>query len=78
MGKQDVILKSFLSHELLASKYGLKQSNLPCSIKEALTSDRPIIKAIALIVEGLDGRSPLTDKGLRDQLTTFLNNRAIW
>lgn len=78
MARKDDILKSFLTHELLESKYELKKEELPSTVREALNSDKPIIKAIALIVEGLDGYSPVTDKVLRDQLTTYLNNHAIW
>ncbi len=78
MARKDDILKSFLTHELLESKYELKKEELPTTVREALNSDKPIIKAIALLVEGLDGTSPVTDKVLRDQLTTYLNNHAIW
>lgn len=73
MARKDDILKSFLSHEILESKYELKKQELPSSIREALNSDSPIIKAIALIVEGLDGNSPVTDSVLRNQVTQFLN-----
>lgn len=78
MARKDDILKSFLTHELLESKYELKKEELPTTVREALNSDKPIIKAIALVVEGLDGTSPVTDKELREQLTTYLNNHAIW
>ncbi len=73
MARKDDILKSFLTHELLESKYELKKDELPSSIREALNSDKSIIKAIALIVEGLDGSSPVTDPVLRNQVTQFLN-----
>lgn len=73
MARKDDILKSFLTHELLESKYELNKEELPSSIREALNSDKPIIKAIALIVEGLDGTSPVTDSVLRNQVTQFLN-----
>lgn len=73
MAKKDDILKSFLTHELLESKYSLKKEELPKSVREALNSEEPIIKAIALIVEGLDGTSPVTDSVLRNQVTQFLN-----
>jgi hypothetical protein len=73
MARKDDILKSFLTHELLESKYELNKEELPSSIREALNSDKPIIKAIALIVEGLDGTSPVTDPVLRNQVTQFLN-----
>lgn len=73
MARKDDILKSFLTHELLENKYELKQEVLPKNVREALNSDKPIIKAIALIVEGLDGTSPVTDSVLRNQVTQFLN-----
>ena len=73
MAIKDDILKSFLTHELFESKYELKKDELPSSIREALNSDKHIIKAIALIVEGLDGTSPVTDPVLRNQVTQFLN-----
>jgi len=73
MARKDDILKSFLTHEILESKYEFNQEELPSTIGEALNSDKPIIKAIALIVEGLDGTSPVTDSVLRNQVTQFLN-----
>jgi hypothetical protein len=73
MARKDDILRSFLTHELLVSKYDIKKEELPSSIREALNSDKSIIKAIALIVEGLDGSSPVTDSILRNQVTQFLN-----
>lgn len=73
MARKDDILKSFLTHELLENKYEFKKEELPTTVREALSSDKPIIKAIALIVEGLDGTSPVTDSVLRNQVTQFLN-----
>lgn len=73
MARKDDILKSFLTHELLENKYEFKEEELPNTVREALNSDKPIIKAIALIVEGLDGTSPVTDSVLRNQVTQFLN-----
>ncbi len=73
MARKDDILRSFLTHELLESKYDIKKEELPSSIREALNSDKSIIKAIALIVEGLDGSTPVTDSVLRNQVTQFLN-----
>ncbi|SFC93455.1 hypothetical protein SAMN05421780_11321 [Flexibacter flexilis DSM 6793] len=77
MARKDEILKSFLNHELLTTKYELQDSEIPATVREALNSDKLIIKAIALIVEGLDGTSPVTDKVLRDQVTQFLNTVSI-
>lgn len=73
MARKDDILNSFLKHELLETKYELKKTDLPSTVREALTSDIPIVKAIALIVEGLDGTSPVTDSVLRNQITQFLS-----
>lgn len=73
MAKKDEILRSFLSHELLEHKYEFSKEDLPSTVREALNSDKPIIKAIALIIEGLDGTSPVTDSVLRTQVTQFLN-----
>lgn len=73
MARKDDILKSFLKHELLETEYELKTENFPSTVREALKSDKPIIKAIGLIVEGLDGISPVTDSVLRNQVTQFLN-----
>ncbi|MCB0536680.1 MAG: hypothetical protein KDE33_04040 [Bacteroidetes bacterium] len=73
MARKDDILKSFLTHELLINKYGFNKEELPSTVREALNSDKPIIKAVALIVEGLDGTSPVTDSVLRNQVTQFLN-----
>ena len=73
MARKDTILKSFLNHDLLESKYEFDKTDLPTSVREALNSDKTIVKAIALIVEGLDGTSPVTDSVLRNQVTQFLN-----
>ena len=50
MARKDEILKSFLNHELLETVYKLKKDELPSTIREALNSEKLIIKAIALIV----------------------------
>lgn len=73
MARKDDILKSFLTHQLLESKYELNKEELPKTVREALNSDKTIVKAIALIVEGLDGSTPVTDSVLRNQVTQFLN-----
>jgi len=73
MARKDDILKSFLNHELIETKYEFKKDDLPTTVREALNFDKPIVKAIALIVEGLDGSTPVTDSVLRNQVTQFLN-----
>ena len=73
MARKDNILKSFLEHEFIHLKYELKKEELPSTVREALVSDEPIIKAIGLIIEGLDGLKPVTDSVLRNQVTQYLN-----
>ncbi|WP_335965003.1 hypothetical protein [Galbibacter sp. PAP.153] len=73
MARKDTILKNFLNHDLLESKYELDKTDLPTTVREALDSDKPIVKAIALIVERLDGTAQVTDSVLRNQVTQFLN-----
>lgn len=73
MARKDEILCSFLKHEMLTSKYELKKSDIPSTVREGLNSNSPIIKAIALIVEGLESPTPITDVALRNQITQFLN-----
>ncbi len=73
MARKDEILCSFLKHEMFTSKYELKKSDIPSTVREGLNSNSPIIKAIALIVEGLESPTPITDAALRNQITQFLN-----
>ena len=73
MARKDDILKSFLTHELLESKYELKSEELPKTVREALNSNIPIVKAIALIVEGLEKSPTATDNELRNSVLQFLN-----
>lgn len=73
MARKDDILNSFLNHELLTSKYDVNTQNLPTTVREALTSEIPIVKAIALIVNGLENPIQMTDSALRNQILQFLN-----
>ncbi|MFY9158308.1 hypothetical protein [Aquirufa ecclesiirivi] len=73
MARKDDILKSFLTHELLETKYELKKEERPSTVREALNSDIPIVKAVALIVEGLEKSPTATDNELRNSVLQFLN-----
>ena len=73
MARKDELLKSFLDHELLLTKYELKKEDLPQTVREALNTNVPIVKAIAIIIDGLDGTSSVTDIVLRNQITQYLN-----
>lgn len=77
MARKDEILRSFLEHELIRDKYNIDTTNLPETIRGALSSDEPIIKAIALIVENLEATSPTTDATLRNIVTQYLNDAAV-
>ncbi len=73
MARKDDILKSFLTHELIENKYEVKIEELPSTIREALNSDIPIIRAVALIVEGLEKSPTATDNELRNSVLQYLN-----
>lgn len=73
MARKDEILHSFLKHEMLKEKYELKKSEIPSTVREGLNSDSPIVKAISLIVDGLETQTPITDAALRNQIIQFLN-----
>lgn len=77
MARKDDILKSFLQHDIIREKYNVKNSELPNSIREGLVSKIPIIKSIALIVEGLESSTPVTDAALRNSITQYLNDAAL-
>ena len=77
MARKDEILKNFLKHDLLKTKYELEETELPTTVREGLTSDKPIIKAIAVIVENLENHTPVTDAALRNQVIQLLNQEAI-
>lgn len=77
MARKDEILISFLQHEMLVQKYEVTNRDVPTNIREALNSDIPIIKALALIVDGLESSPPITDVALRNQIIQFLNESAL-
>lgn len=73
MARKDDILNGFLEHELLTSKYELKKEKIPSTVREALNSDISIVKVMALVVDGLESTSPITDLALRNQINQYLN-----
>lgn len=77
MARKDVILNSFFNHEILKEKYELEKSDIPSTVREALNSDNPIVKAIALIVEGLENPIPITDAALNTQIRQYLQEQAL-
>jgi hypothetical protein len=77
MARKDDILTSFLIHDLLESKYNLKKEELPETVREALNCEIPIVKAIALIVDGLENTPPITSNALNVQLRQYLIDHAL-
>lgn len=77
MARKDEILSSFLNHDLLRSKYGLKESDIPSTLRQALLSEVPIIRTIALIVDKLESSETTRDNDLRNVVTQYLSQSAI-
>ena len=77
MARKDDILKSFLQHDLLRSKYNISEHELPESVREALQSNIPIVKAMALIVDRLESSEAVRDNDLRNSITQYLNQTAL-
>lgn len=74
MTLKDEILNSFLNHEILGSQYGIIGLETPITIREALNSDIPIIKAIALIVDASEKTQAATENELRIIVLNYLNS----
>jgi hypothetical protein len=77
MARKDDILNSFLQHDMLKEKYGIDQDSMPFTVRDALNSPVPIVKAIALIVDNLESPQAITDSALRNLITQYLNEAAI-
>lgn len=77
MARKDDILLNFLEHNIIKEKYELDENEIPKTVREALNSEVPIVKAIALIVENLEAATPITDNALRNLITQYLNEAAI-
>jgi len=77
MARKDDILISFLEHDIIKEKYQIESNELPTTVRDALNSNVPIIKAIGLIVENLEASTPTTDNALRNLITQYLNEAAI-
>ena len=77
MARKDDILQSFLEHDIIKDKYQIDAKDFPKTVREALTSEVPIIKAIGLVIENLEAATPTTDNALRNLITQYLNEAAI-
>jgi hypothetical protein len=77
MARKDEILRSFLHHEILVSKYELTEHERNMSVTEALNSEKPIMKSIAMIVNTLEDSAATTDGRLYEMVVQYLNTAAI-
>jgi hypothetical protein len=73
MANKDKIFESFLNHGILESNYGVKKEQTEITINEGLNSDIRIIKAIALIVAGLEKSPTATNNELSQSVLQYLN-----
>ena len=77
MAKKDDILRSFMTHDILRVKYNIADSEIPSNLREGLSSNIPIIKAISLIVDKLESTETIRDNDLRNLIIQYLNQAAI-
>ena len=73
MTQKDKIFKTFLEHEILVSKYELTPRDLNINLSEALKSEVPIIRTIAMLVTGIEKRPKEAPNTLRNSITQYLN-----
>ncbi len=76
MARKDRILSSFLTHPLIADKYGLS-SPLPSTVREAKESNEPIVAAIARIVDATEPPANAADAALFKLITQYLNTCVL-
>ena len=74
MARKDDIFRSFMEHDILKSKYEIKQEDIPKTVREAEQSEIKIVKTIALIVKELESSKTISDVALHKKVTQFLNN----
>lgn len=76
MARKDNILHSFLFHPLIKEKYEIT-NEIPETVREALLSKIPIIRAIALIIDNLEVQNPVSDASLKALINQYLNSAAL-
>jgi len=77
MARKDDIFKSFLEHEILKKEYNLTDEDLNITLRQALNSDIPIIKAIALIVDSSEKINRDSDQVISREITQYLNTATL-
>ena len=77
MNNKDKMLKLVLSDEKLSSFYEFNPDDFP-TIEEALVSEKPIVVAVAKIIEGIAGN---TDRGVfketYNEVINYLNQNIL-
>ncbi len=76
MARKDDIFKSFLEHDVLKSKYKLSDDDLNITLRQSLSSNIPIIKAIGLIVDASEKEKRDSDQTIHRLITQHLNTTA--
>ena len=73
MARQDEILRSFLQHPIISSKYEITDIKPSITVEEGIVSDKAIVRSISTIVKNLEKQSPISDKDLQTQILQLLN-----
>jgi len=71
--RKDTLLRDFLSHPMLQAKYGLKKSDIPDRLDEALASNHAIIRGLATICDELADNPNLNSRSLFEKMSKRLN-----
>jgi len=71
MKRSDKIFRTFLQDEIIKEKYEINLEEYP-TVNKALESENPIVKAIALIITGLESDN-MADKDIHTQVVNYLN-----
>jgi hypothetical protein len=70
MKDKEKMLRSFLKHDIIKSKYKIKESEIPKSLFEAKKSNHKIVRTIALFIENQSS----TAKKTATEIMAFLSN----
>jgi hypothetical protein len=73
MANKDKIFESFLNHEILERNYGVRKEQSQITVNDGLNSDIRIVKAIALIVNGMEKSPTATNNELSQSVLHYLN-----
>ena len=73
MARKDNILQAFLEHNYFTESEDFNSDELPEKVVDALQSDSPIVKVIAMIINSKEDNKGTTTKALYTQITATLN-----